>query len=57
MPAITVNEKCKVCYIGEMVHPALYIWTCTHCGYSYKIDPNVPWNESGITILNRGKKQ
>ena len=48
------GEKCRICKIGEMAHPAPYIYTCDKCGYSYEIDPNAPWNESGIKIVSEG---
>jgi len=49
------REICSKCFIGFMEHTNLYVWKCTHCGFSYQIDP--AGNFPKITVLNRGKKQ
>lgn len=47
------GDKCGMCNIGTMNHLKLYYWKCTHCGFSYQIDP--AGKTPKITILNRGK--
>ena len=47
-------DTCTKCRKGVMLHPKVYVFTCSYCGFSYRIDPagRIP----SITILNRGKK-
>ncbi len=49
-----IGEKCSKCNIGVMTHPEIYVYTCSHCGYSYLIDPNARWGDSGVKILSQG---
>jgi hypothetical protein len=48
------GEICGICGIGMMNHPKLYVYECSYCSFSYRIDPSgkIP----KITILNRGNK-
>ena len=45
-------ELCNKCHKGMMIHSKLNIWYCSHCGFSYEIEPS----SGKITILNKGKK-
>lgn len=46
-----IGERCSKCNTGVMTHPELYVFTCSHCGYSYSINP-VGRNET-IRVLKK----
>ena len=48
-----IGERCSKCNIGVMTHPELYVFTCSHCGYSYKIERATKWDENPIRVLKK----
>lgn len=48
-----IGEKCPKCGLGVMLHPRVYYYECTHCGYAYEIDPATRWDENPIRVIKK----